>query len=299
MSKFKEFFSFNKNERRGVFVLLLLIMALLLYRIFGPFSVGRIVDQKDFEFQATQFLKTRNLKTEEKKEQVKNLKEKPKTPKRPQQLQLHPFDPNAMSLNQWIKMGLSERQAHTIEKYKSKGGTFRKPEDFKKIYCISESEYEELSPYIIINIQDDDDELYYSEPILELDLNTVNMEEIQCVRGIGPSYAKRIIKYRQILGGYIQLNQLLEVYGMDSLKYIAIKPYFTLSMDSVKRIPLNTATYSQLRRHPYVSDQLAYEITHYRNMHGYFKNLEELKEINLITDSLYQRIYLYFAAELK
>jgi len=295
MPKFKEFFSFNKNERRGVFVLLLLIIVLLLYRIFGPFSVAQIVDQKDFEFQAAQFLKTQNLKTEERKDQAKNIKEKSKIPKRPQQLQLHPFDPNAMSLNQWIKMGLSERQARTIEKYKSKGGIFRKPEDFKKIYCISESEYEELSPYIIINIQDDDDELNYSEPLLELDLNTINMEEIQCVRGIGPSYAKRIIKYRQILGGYTQLNQLMEVYKIDSLKYLEIKPYFTISMDSVKRIPLNTATYYQLRRHPYSSDQLAYEITHYRNMHGYFKKVEELKEINLVTDSLYQKIYLYFA----
>ncbi len=116
MSKFKEFFSFNKNERRGVFVLLLLIMALLIYRIFGPFSVGRIIDQKDFEFQAAQFLKTQNLEVGKKKAQQEKIREKSKTPKRPQQLQLHPFDPNAMSLNQWIKMGLSERQARTIEK---------------------------------------------------------------------------------------------------------------------------------------------------------------------------------------
>lgn len=295
MSRFKEFFSFNKTERRGVFVLLLLMMLLLLYRIFGPFSVSRIIDQSDYEYQVTQFLNTKETENPQPEsfEQTSTKKLKKK-----RRLKPHPFDPNSMTKKQWINMGLSERQAQTIEKYKSKGGKFREAEDFKKIYCISESEYEKLSPYIIINLPEENEQ-DYSEPILNIDLNTVSIDEIQCVRGIGPSFAKRIIKYRQLLGGYVDINQLLEVYGMDSARFLAIKPYFSLSLDSVKRIPINTADYTQLHRHPYISDQLAYEIGHYRNIHGHFSSPEDLKKINLVTDSLYQKIYLYFATELK
>jgi len=295
MSRFKEFFSFNKTERRGVFVLLFLIMLLLLYRIFGPFSVSRIIDQSDYEYQIVQFLNTKE--TEKPKQESFTQPSTEQTTKK-HGLRPHPFDPNTMTKKQWISMGLSKRQAQTIEKYKSKGGKFREAEDLKKIYCISEAEYEKLSPYVIINLPEEKEQ-DYSEPVLNIDLNTVSMDEIQCVRGIGPSFAKRIVKYRQLLGGYIDINQLMEVYGMDSARFLAIKPYFSLSLDSVKRIPINTADFTQLHRHPYISDQLAYEIGHYRNIHGRFSSIEELKKINLVTDSIYQKIYLYFATELK
>jgi len=189
---------------------------------------------------------------------------------------------------------LSDRQARTIEKYKSKGGTFYKPEDFKKIYCISEDEYELLEPYIIItNYEEDDNDNY--EVKLQLNINEVNVDEIQCVSGIGPSYAKRIIKYRELLGGFVTIEQLNEVYGMDSIRYQQISPFFTISLDSIRHISLSKASFSQLLRHPYISKKLAYEISNYRKMHGNFKAVEELKKISLVNDSLYQKIYLYFA----
>ncbi|RLD67379.1 MAG: hypothetical protein DRI84_02590 [Bacteroidetes bacterium] len=298
MSKFKEFFSFNKAERRGVFVLLILIMILLIYRVFGPFTVSRMVDQSEFDYEVANFLKsTEKPNVQEKQKEFR--KKKSTNSKKQIVLQLHPFDPNLMTHRQWLEMGLSERQARTIEKYKSKGGRFREPEDFKKMYCITETEYEKLSPYIIINIPENDESSATVEPILNISLNNVGMEEIQCVRGIGPSYAKRIIKYRQLLGGYVNVSQLMEVYGMDSSRYLSISPHFTVGLDSIKQISINAANYSQLRRHPYISDQLAYEITHYRSLHGDYRKLEDLKKINLVNESLYQKIYLYFAVESK
>ena len=82
---------------------------------------------------------------------------------------------------------------------------------------------------------------------------------------------------------------------MDQERYRQIKPFFKIDTDSIKRLSLKTASYSQLLRHPYISKDLAYEITNYRKMHGGFKSVTELKSISIVNDSLYQKIYLYFA----
>ena len=87
----------------------------------------------------------------------------------------------------------------------------------------------------------------------------------------------------------------MEVYGMDQERYQQIKPFFEIDTDSIKQLSLKTANYSQLLRHPYISKDLAYEITYYRKMHGGFKSVDELKTISIVNDSLYQKIYLYFA----
>lgn len=292
----KEVFSFTKAERRGVFLLLLIISILLIYDIFSPFSNPSISENKAFKQEAKTFLASKKQKEEKPRINYTKKSKTTQSKKVINELKPHPFDPNMMSYKQWVSMGLSERQAKTIEKYKAKGGIFRKPEDFKKIYCISQEEYETLLPYIVIN-STENEEINNNKPVLHVDLNTINMEDIQCVNGIGPSYAKRIIKYREILGGYTNINQLKEVYGMDAQRFQQISPSFTITLDSIHKLPLNSASYSQLKWHPYISKDLAYEITDYRKIHGKFNSVEDLKKISLINDSLYQKIYLYFAAD--
>jgi DNA uptake protein ComE-like DNA-binding protein len=296
MAGFKEFFTFTKAERRGIFVLASILVLLILYDVFGPFRIYQKSDQELFKAEVQAFLEQNKAARQD---SIVEKTEKPKAPRKTpkkRKLNPHPFDPNMMSYEQWLELGLSERQAHTIKNYQSKGGRFYKPEDFQKIYCISEREYEELAPYIIINSNDIEAE-NSEEVVLNLDLNTVNEQEIQCVKGIGPAFARRIIKYRKLLGGYVHVEQLMEVYGMDSRRYNAIKPYFTLSLDSVHKFSLNKAGFKELKYHPYISDQLAYEITNYRKISGDFHSVKDLRKIKLVNDSLYQKIYLYFAVE--
>jgi competence ComEA-like helix-hairpin-helix protein len=239
-------------------------------------------------------------KKEKKNSYFSKIKKSSKVYTKSREIKLHPFDPNMMTYRQWIEMGFSKKQAKNIENYKSKGGVFHKSEDFRKIYSISEDEFDRLYPYIIITSSDaeedeEDEDEQSNEIIFTLKLNSINIDEIQKVKGIGPSYAKRIIKYRNLLGGYTQINQLMEVYGMDQERYQQIKPFFEIDTDSIQQLSLKTASYSQLLRHPYISKDLAYEITDYRKMHGGFKSVEELKTISIVNDSLYQKIYLYFA----
>ena len=289
---FKEAFTFNKAERRGIFILLLIAFSLLLYDVFGPINWSYTSYQSNFEYQTERFLASQKKEVKKKHYFTEKVPKKPAKPRK-RKIKPHPFDPNMMSHKQWLAMGLSEKQARTIEKYKRHGGSFRQPEDFKKIYCISEEEYEALSPYIIINVPDEDDLDF--DITFQLNLNTVSMEEIQCVKGIGPAYAKRIIKYRDLLGGYTNVKQLYEVYGMDTVRYQQISPFFELSLDSINTISINTASYRQILKHPYISRSDASAICDYRKLHGKFKSVEDLKTLRIINDSLYQKIYLYFA----
>jgi len=293
--EFKEIFTFSKSQRRGIFILLLIIFSLLIYDIFYPPEIELFSSQNEFKLEVKKFLETQKKK-EETPSQIIYSKKPKKSASKNRELILRPFDPNMMTYRQWIEMGFSKKQAKNIENYKSKGGVFHEPEDFRKIYTISEDEFNRLYPFIIITASNDemDEDKDDIEMSFLLDLNRVNIDEIQRVKGIGPSYAKRIIKYRELLGGYTQIHQLLEVYGMDKERYQNIKPFFEINTDSIRKLSLNNSSYSQLLRHPYISMDLAYEISNYRKIHGQFKSVADLKTLSIVNDSLFQKIYLYF-----
>ncbi len=140
------------------------------------------------------------------------------------------FNPNKLPSEQWSKMGLKDWQIKVIKNYEAKGGHFYKKEDFKKMFCISPSEYAILEPYISIP----DEKKEYAEAKTQVkevhkralvDLNTADSVTLLSLYGIGPSFAKRIMKYRNLLGGFYNKTQLLEVYGFDQdrlIKYWSI-----------------------------------------------------------------------------
>lgn len=116
-------------------------------------------------------------------------------------------------------------------------------------------------------------------------------------KGIGPSYAKRILKYLELLGGYTSKEQLLEVYGMDSARFIPILQ--NIQVDTTIRTPLNmnTAEVKELLRHPYINFNLAKTIVNYREQHGKYKKLKDLKNIKILKEEDYVRVSPYLKAE--
>ena len=125
-----------------------------------------------------------------------------------------PFDPNSISEEDLIKMGMRESLIKTIINYRNKGGLFYTKEDFKKLYTITEVEFLQLEPYL--NFEKDslppEVKLIFTDTLL-VDINTADSLDLQQLTGIGPSFSKRIIKYRELLGGYYDIKQVLEVYG--------------------------------------------------------------------------------------
>lgn len=123
------------------------------------------------------------------------------------------------------------------------------------------------------------------EPI---ELNRADSAQLEGLPFIGPTRAGRIIKFRSALGGFYAVEQLKELYGMDSLAYAVIFPHVTVDPTLVTPLCADTATWADLRRHPYIGEQGARAIERYRNVHG-LHHLEELALHPPIGDSLVDR----------
>lgn len=223
------------------------------------------------------------------------------------QKKYHPFkfNPNKVKKEELIKFGLTEKQASNLVNYVKAGGKFNKKEDLKKLYCMSDYLYNQISPYVIIPQTNEvknqeafqsnstNKALLFSKPSLIFDLNQADTLDLQALRGIGPSYARRIYNYGKRLGGYISLEQLKEVYGMNDTLYQKIIPYLKLEKIEPKKININTATIKQLSSHPYIDFYLAKAIIKLRQEIKTYKTLDQIRQIHLLDEKNYQKLLPY------
>jgi|AntAceMinimDraft_17_1070374.scaffolds.fasta_scaffold10375_2 DNA uptake protein ComE-like DNA-binding protein len=302
MSKLKNFLYFNKTERRGIFVLLsillLLIISPYLFKFFKP---KEKIDFLNFEKEIISFEKNQKkveqshykTKTRYKKYNKSNI-----------EINLTPFffDPNNLTVMQWEKLGLHKRQIQTIKNYKAKGGKFYKKEDLKKIYSISEKEYNILKPYIQIKktVQHKNyknkhykNKNITKKPVTIVELNSADSLDLLNIKGIGPYFSNCIIKFRNLLGGFCKYEQLLEVYGMDTTRYNQILPFVEINKDSIKKININKTSVKELIKHPYIDYYLAKNILQYKDKNKRYKSISEIKNLDLIYDELYKKIEPY------
>ena len=117
---------------------------------------------------------------------------------------------------------------------------------------------------------------------LLVDINTADTSRLQQLRGIGPVFATRIVRYRTSLGGFASVDQLLEVYGMSYDRFSDIAPHIVASPSNISKIPINSASLDQLRNHPYLDYHQARAIIEYRKKLGPIQNQDDLLKINLI-----------------
>jgi competence ComEA-like helix-hairpin-helix protein len=135
------------------------------------------------------------------------------------------------------------------------------------------------------------------EPAFTINLNTADTLELQRLRGIGPGYARRIVQYRDRLGGFVRKSQLLEVWGMDTARYNRILSYLVLGKDTIRKIDINAIAFKDLMRHPYFPYDITREIILYRKKVKRFKKPEELLLVKGVSDSVYRRIQPYIRVE--
>ncbi len=219
------------------------------------------------------------------------------------------FDPNTISAEGWKKLGLREKTIGTILNYLNKGGKFRKPEDVQRIYGLFPNEYERIAPYI--KIEGISDNKTYAEntspgntlpktyaPLYTVvDVNTADTTAFIALPGIGSKLAARIINFRDKLGGFYSINQVGETFGLPDSTFQKIKQYLRLDNTSVKKININTATVDELKAHPYIKYSLANPIVAYRNQHGLFTKVEDVKKIMAVTDEVYTKISTYLSVQ--
>lgn len=286
-------FNFNRVERVGVISLTVIVLIIILIRL----SFGFLqIENYDYS-RLSHFLDS--ISTSQKDETYArtydDFEKKGNQSAKSTSLQPFSFDPNLVSYDAWIKMGLSPKKAKVIENYKAKGGRFLEANDLKKIYCITKDEYLQLEPFIFITQHGEKNKIKFEKKreLVLIDLNRIDETGIQIVNGVGPSYAKRIMKYRQLLGGFVEVNQLLEVYGLDSTMFEKIAENFYVTTDSITKIDINTSDYKTLLKHPYMNKKLAYGISHFKSLHGKFKSPADLKRIEGMNDSIFNKINPY------
>ena len=224
---------------------------------------------------------------------------------------LFTFDPNEASLDDLISLGFKPYIAERIKKYHSAGGRFHSSEDLKKIYGIDKSLVDKLQSYITINpvtsnhfesqasVPDTPQEnrSLVKENLAPFDLNSAGKDDLEKLRGIGPYFANRIIKYREALGGFSSMDQIEEVYGIKQDIIDVLKKSSEIQSKTRRTIYINTDSIKTLSKHPYLSWNHARAIVNYRKQHGQYKSEIEIKEIKIISDSLYQKISPYLSIE--
>jgi competence ComEA-like helix-hairpin-helix protein len=130
-------------------------------------------------------------------------------------------------------------------------------------------------------------------PIIEL--NAADSIELESIRGIGPAFASRIIKFRRRIGGFYRKEQLLEIYGMDSLKYDQLKDQIQVNAGLITRININTFTFEEIRHHPYLNYKQMNAIIQYRAQHGSYKSVDDLRKIAILNEEIIRKIEPYFS----
>ena len=220
--------------------------------------------------------------------------------------ELFAFDPNTADSTALLKLGLSRWQVVNIYKYRNRGGVYRKPSDFARLYGLTVHQYKRLEPYIRISpdYSTPASSLFPSEsdapvsrsttrsrklkPGENVDLNVADTTQLQLVPGIGSYFARRIVQYRDRLGGYVSVGQLDEIEDFPA----SAKSFLTVT-SSPLRLDVNKLSLAQLRRHPYINYYQARAIVEYRRLRGPFQSLEDLASLPDFTPQDIQRLSPY------
>ncbi|MDE6106881.1 MAG: helix-hairpin-helix domain-containing protein, partial [Bacteroidales bacterium] len=138
----------------------------------------------------------------------------------------------------------------------------------------------------------------YRKKTFTVDLNRGDTLDFQELRGIGPAYARRIVAYRERLGGFVDKAQLLEVWGVDSALYARIAPSLELGSGPVRPLYINRMSVQELKQHPYLDYYQAKEIVRYRERYGAFQTPADLRKVNLLDAETCARLAPYISTSL-
>jgi competence protein ComEA len=223
-----------------------------------------------------------------------------------EQSTLFHFDPNRASLQDFHTLGFPAGLATRIDRYRQKGGKFLVKKDLLKIYGIDSSFYKQLVAFIDLPERLEQKKVLQKSTVYErkssaiktasakFDLNKADTTQLMRIAGIGTKRSQRIVKYRDALGGFIHMNQIQEVYGLDSLviRKLLLESFIAEDYQPVT-ININTSDEKRLASHPYLSNAAARSIVAYRFQHGEFKSIEEIRNIHALDEKTIQKITPY------
>ena len=308
----KDYFYFSRAERLGILVLCGCFLLLFAFRWSLPHWVKhRIPDTAAYEEEIARFRKA--VDAVYIAENQSETQEQLLTP------QFFYFDPNRVTDDEWKKLGLNERQVRNIRNYQAKGGHFKQKEDLQKLYTISASQYQLLKPYIRISgseqavktttvhekpvivdkkhATDHTASEIFDQQSLQIELNAADSSLLTQLSGIGPVLAARTVKYRNRIGGFADVAQFGEVYGVNPELVKRLSPQLSVDRSLIRKIDVNKATIRELTNHPYLNEQQARGILNYRKLQSRINNLNELVQNHILTSEDAAKIEPYLTFE--
>jgi len=292
----REFLSFSRKERNGIIGLLLIIFLLIITGELIPFFIPpQTSDFSKWEGEVSTYLR----QTEKKMTPVEK------------ELTLFPFDPNNIDSLSLIQMGLPEKVVANWVRYLRKGGKFRDKEGVKKIFGMTESFSDQLDSFMLFTSETHRDFKVVSKkslfkedkafkrdtfahqifvkkekhPVAALELNSADSVQLLQIPGIGSVLSSRIIRYRNLLGGFYVLSQLREVYGLNDVNYPVVSTCLTVDPSTVKTFNINFSTLKEMGHHPYIGYKTARKLLRLRDQKGKFQIPEDLSPV-VTSDSL-------------
>lgn len=239
-------------------------------------------------------------------------------------IHLQPFDPNTADSATLIQLGLQPWQVSNLLKYRAKNGRYRQPQDFRRLYGMTDSAYHVLLPYIAIDttairLSTDSLKAKRRDSILAtqtdttppirthkkdtlLNIRTTDTTGLKAIPGIGSYRAKQIIRYRQQLGGFVSTNQLREIKALhplftDSLAAQTFLSYFFIDSMQVEPLRINFLRPEQLQRHPYISLEQAKAIYELRRKNIRLNHIQQLQQLPCFTNEQLHQLEPYLSFE--
>jgi DNA uptake protein ComE-like DNA-binding protein len=288
MKFFESHFWYNKDQRNGILLLVILIIIFQSIYIFADFSND---DAPYDDYQLSIF--------QHKIDSIKNVQNK--TIQRPK---FFPFNPNYITDFKGYQLGMSVDEIDNLLEFRKTGKFINSTLEFQKITKISDSLLNNISPYFKFPDWVSNPKIVkkipsrYNKNIVKKDLNAVSEENLIKIQGIGQKLAKRIIDYRELLGGYTFDDQLYEVYYLDkSVADRVLNDFKVMEKPIIDKININNATFKEVLHLPYIDYNLTKKIFNYRDEVQKILNLEELKKIDSFPLNKFDRITLYLVTD--
>ena len=301
----KDFFYYSRSERRAVYFLLFLIALLLVAIIFYSKRDNASSDLVDNSAEVDSFLAdVKKVKEHSAKESKDDCSDAHRTGL------FFEFDPNSSDSIELSRLGLPSYVVKNVLKYRAKGGRFKTSASFSKIYGLTPELFAELEPYIRIPEQlsarkrkqvfpktdsiriESHQQPFdkYSEGT-KVNVNIADTIELKKIPGIGSVIARNIVAYRQRLGGFYDLEQLLEVRFFTP----ELLEWFVLGDTPVNQLRVNRESLDKLRAHPYLNFYQAKIIVEHRKKRGEIKSLSQLSLYEEFTEKDLKRLSAYFS----
>ncbi|MBP7821479.1 MAG: helix-hairpin-helix domain-containing protein [Saprospiraceae bacterium] len=233
---------------------------------------------------------------------------------------LKAFDPNTATEEELISLGIPTFTSKVIVKYISKGGKFKSADELSKIHSMTPELLEKLKPYIVIStptptsntaafIKNEvekptqistNPQIFAKKSNHDININTATIDDWMSLKGIGKSYAQRIIDYKNKLGGFYDINQVAEVSYFPDSVFQSIKPFLKNTDYQnyiVNKININTATVEELDKHYLINNKEAKAIVNYRNQHGNYKSVNDLKQVIAINSASFEKFKNYIKVD--